>query len=354
LVFHTTLAYVIKNRLFWSNFKVKEFERQIDQWKKAGKKIALARVIQTWGSSPRPVGSCMLISSDLEMAGSVSGGCVEGAVLREAQRVFETGESKRLAYGVSDDDAWAVGLSCGGKIQVFIQPWDESWGSVLHECLSSNSGCVLITELVDGKGVNVLFRDDSVDGLPPSVEQQAAEAYAQRAHRSVAEGSKAYFLHVFPPRSKVIIIGAAHITADLVQMAHDFDFETIVIDPRGTFARNTSFPVKPDHMHENYPSEVMGSMKLDPYTYAVILSHDPKIDDDALQVLLRSPVAYIGALGSRKNHDKRIVRLKEKGFTESEISRIDAPIGVDIHALGAKEIALSIMGAIIRAKNEFL
>ena len=116
---------------------------------------------------------------------------------------------------------------------------------------------------------------------------------------------------------------------------------------------HTTFPVKPDRLLEAYPSEVLGEMKLDPYTYAVILSHDPKIDDDALQILLRSEVAYIGALGSRKNHEKRIARLKDKGFTDEEIGRINAPVGVDIHAQGAKEIALSIMCAIIRAKNQF-
>jgi xanthine dehydrogenase accessory factor len=152
----------------------------------------------------------------------------------------------------------------------------------------------------------------------------------------------------------MIIIGAAHITADLVQLAHQFDFETIVIDPRGTFAKNTSFVVKPDQIYERYPSEVLNDFQLDPYTYAVILSHDPKIDDDALQILLRKKVAYIGALGSKKNHEKRSQRLLEKGFTNEDIARIDAPIGVDIHAKGAKEIAFSIMGAVIKAKNLFL
>jgi xanthine dehydrogenase accessory factor len=295
----------------------------------------------------------MLISSALEMAGSVSGGCVEGAVLREAQRVFETGQSKKLAYGVSDDDAWAVGLSCGGKIQVYLQLWQEGWGSVLINHLSASQGCVLITRLVDGAEENVVWSELDGPKVKESMLSQAKEAFKNRTHRSWSEGGDDYFIHVFPPRSKVIIIGAAHITADLIQLAHGFDFETIVIDPRRTFATNTTFPVKPDQLFETYPSEVLPTLKLDPYTYAVILSHDPKIDDDALQILLRSPVAYIGALGSRENHEKRIVRLRAKDITDEEISRINAPIGVDIHAQGAKEIALSIMSAIIRAKNEF-
>ncbi len=337
---------------------MKEYIHQIEGWLKQGKKIALARVIQTWGSSPRPVGSCMLISSDLEMAGSVSGGCVEGAVLKEAKSTFETGEGKRLTYGVTDDDAWAVGLSCGGKIQVYIQPWslDKNLSDSLLQNLKNNLGCVMITKLGNGNVKNSLVSDGKITGalIPEKIMGNAMEAYDQRTHRTVAEGDDEYFIHVFPPRSKVIIIGAAHITADLIQLAHDFNFETIVIDPRKTFARNTSFPVAPDQLFENYPSEVLQEIKLNPFTYCVILSHDPKIDDDALKVLLRSQVAYIGALGSKKNHEKRIARLKEYGFTENEMNKINAPIGIDIHAQGAKEIALSIMGAIIKAKNLYL
>ncbi len=340
---------------------MKEFLQQIEQWQGQGKKIALARVIQTWGSSPRPVGSCMLISSDFEMAGSVSGGCVEGAVLKEAKTVFETGLGKRLSYGVTDDEAWAVGLSCGGKIQVFIQPWGLATESMLFNQLlsnlSKNKGCILITRLVNGEVNNFMLSNSggaTAGKASTNVIERTKEAYEQRAHQSITEGEDEYFIHVFPPRSKVIIIGAAHITADLIQLAHDFDFETIVIDPRSVFAKNTSFIVPPDQLFEKYPSEVLIDLGLDPYTYCVILSHDPKIDDDALKVLLRSKVAYIGALGSKKNHEKRTTRLTDHGFTLEEISKINAPIGIDIHAQGAKEIALSIMGAIIKAKNNYL
>lgn len=340
---------------------MKEFLRQIEQWQSQGKKMALARVIQTWGSSPRPVGSCMLISSDFEMAGSVSGGCVEGAVLKEAKTVFDTGFGKRLSYGVADDEAWAVGLSCGGKIQVFIQPWGLATESMLFDQLttnlSKNEGCILITRLVNGEVVNLLLSNSggaTAGKLSTNVIERAKEAYEQRAHQSITDGDDEYFIHVFPPRSKVIIIGAAHITADLIQLAHNFEFETIVIDPRSVFAKNTSFTVPPDQLFEKYPSEVLNDLSLDPYSYCVILSHDPKIDDDALKVLLRSKVAYIGALGSKKNHEKRTARLLDHSFTLEEISKINAPIGLDIHAQGAKEIALSIMGAIIKAKNNYL
>jgi xanthine dehydrogenase accessory factor len=317
----------------------------------------LARVIQTWGSSPRPVGSCMFISSEGEMVSSVSGGCVEGAVVKEAKQIIESGQAKRLHYGVSDDDAWAVGLSCGGKLDVFIQPWnDDHIVKELTHRLENNEGCTLVTKLTDGTATNMLFFDLKSQGteIPDEFELLVRESYSHRTTRTITQPDGDYFTHVFPSRSKMLIIGAAHITADLVKLAHEFDFETIVIDPRKSFAENTMFSVQPDEIIQAYPSEVLSETKLDAYTYAVILSHDPKIDDDALKILLRSEAAYIGALGSRKNHEKRSNRLEEAGFSELEIARINAPIGVDINAQGAKEIALSIMGAVVRAKNEFL
>ena len=192
------------------------------------------------------------------------------------------------------------------------------------------------------------------EAVPEEVLQMAKEALRKRVHESPVVDGTQYFLHVFPRRSQLLIIGAAHITADLVQLAHLHDFETIVIDPRGAFADRTKFAQPPDAILVKYPSEVLNDYPLDANTYAVILSHDPKIDDDALQILLRSKVAYIGALGSKKTHEKRTGRLAAAGFREEDIQRIEAPIGVDIHALGAKEIALSIMASVIKSKNTYL
>jgi xanthine dehydrogenase accessory factor len=300
----------------------------------------------------------MLISEKLDMAGSVSGGCVEGNVLKEAKNIFDGAGSKRLAYGVSDDDAWAVGLSCGGKIEVYIQSWFTPHVSKqLINLLTNNKSCVLVTTLTNGQAQNTLLTSDGNllgDPLPSELIEKSKEAFNKRVHQTLTVNDVEYFIQVFPRRSRMIIIGAAHITVDLISLAKPFDFETIVIDPRKTFTQSTSFFTPPDLLIEKYPSEVLKDLELDPYTYAVILSHDPKIDDDALTILLRSNVAYIGALGSRKNHEKRSERLLKKGFTAEEIARINAPIGLDMHAVGAKEIALSILGAVIRAKNENL
>ncbi len=343
---------------------MKELLQPINTWTAQKKQMALARVIQTWGSSPRPVGSVMVISEDMQMAGSVSGGCVEGAVLKESKSIIGSIHGKNLFYGVSDEDAWAVGLSCGGKIQVYIQPWASAAGSHqsevferLHKLLAENKGCLLVTALTDDDNKNTLITPDGKKygaELPNEVYIKSLESFEKRTHQNITVNETQYFIHVFPRRSQMIIIGAAHITADLVQLAHQFDFETIVIDPRGTFARNTIFTVAPDQIFEKYPSEVLGDFELDAYTYAVILSHDPKIDDDALQILLRKKVAYIGALGSKKNHEKRSSRLLEKGFTAEDIARIDAPIGLNINAKGAQEIAFSIMGAVLKAKNIYV
>lgn len=344
---------------------MREYLDTINNWINNGRSFSMARVIKTWGSSPRPMGSMMFINEDGEMAGSVSGGCVEGAVVKASKEVLETGKSKKLDYGVSDEDAWSVGLSCGGSIQVFLEKFmafDGDSGQkkiweILSENIGANSPSILISSIEDGNNTNTLLTADEKvygDSVTRDVIEAAMEAFRQRTHKAVELDGKEYFIQVFPKKSQLLIIGAAHITVDLVTLGNMYGFDTVVIDPRGFFAKNTSFNTQPGAILEAYPSEVLGNYSLDPYTYAIILSHDPKIDDNALEVLLPSKVGYIGALGSRKTHAKRIARLEEKGFSKELIDRIKAPIGMPINAKSASEIALSIMGEIIQAKNEFL
>ncbi|MEO1260877.1 MAG: XdhC family protein [Bacteroidota bacterium] len=342
---------------------MKELLDTINGWTNKNKPFARATVIQTWGSSPRPVGSTMLINEDMEMAGSVSGGCVEGAVIKAALPLIKNGSGQRLAYGVADEEAWEVGLSCGGKMQVFAEQFlafdaraeEQAAWEQLSSCLEKNDPCVLLTRLVDGQGAHtVILPDGRQIGqvVGEELKEEALRAYNERKSQVVGEGQ--YFAQVFPRKSQMLIIGAAHITVDLVKLASMYGFETVVIDPRGVFAKKTEFPVPPDQLFEKYPAEVLPDFTLDAYTYAVILSHDPKIDDNALHILLKSNVAYIGALGSRKTHAKRTARLQAAGFSEEEIDIINAPVGVDIKAKSPAEIALSVMGEIIRVKNEFL
>jgi len=338
---------------------------KIEEWVSQDKPFALATVIKTWGSSPRPVGSALAVTEDMEMAGSVSGGCVEGAVMKKAQEILQSGQPQRLKFGVTDEDAWAVGLSCGGAIQVWAErflAFDESpderavWEK-LRECLNKNLGCVLLTSMREGANEHLLVvpAEDAVLGRrpDPALRELAMKAYRERNNQVLEHEGNSYFARVFPRKSQLLIVGAAHITTDLVGLGNLYDFETIVIDPRGIFAEKTQFPEPPHQLFVDWPAEVLPGFTLDDYSYAVLLTHDPKIDDQALHLLLNSGIGYIGALGSRRTHEKRVKRLTKAGFSEDQIGRIHAPIGVDINAKRPKEIALSIMAELIQVQNRF-
>ncbi len=344
---------------------MKELLPQIENWTKHEKVFVIATVIKTWGSSPRPVGSSLIVNEAEEIAGSVSGGCIEGAVIKKAMEIIKTGESQRLAFGVSDEIAWEVGLSCGGKLQLWVEKFmvfngnqdeQEVWRK-LHHCLTNNEGCVLLTKMERANAHHILvLPDGSHVGKPDSQEliHEGLRAYRERKHQTIEVGPIYYFVSVFPRKSQLLIIGAAHITHDLVRLGNMYNFETIVIDPRGIFAERAQFRDPPDKLLVKWPAEVLENYVLDQHTYAVLLSHDPKIDDQALHILLKSDIGYIGALGSRRTHDKRVARLKEAGLSATETARIHAPVGVDINAKSPKEIALSIMGEVIKIKNEYL
>lgn len=317
---------------------------------KSGKKLALARVISTWRSSPRPRGSALVVSEDGDMVGSVSGGCVENAVVVAAQEVIRTGESVVKDFGVADEDAWEVGLSCGGAISVYITPFlDEELWTRVKGYQETSEGMVLLSNLRTHEH-QYLSSSSFVDSVDEVI-RSARATYLSESSQVIDIGADKYFVHSFLPKKKMLLIGSAHITTELLGWAHDLGFETTVIDPRDTFAKKTSYQVEPDQLLVKWPQEVLPEFALDADTYAVILSHDPKIDDEALKLLLRSDVKYIGALGSRKTHAKRVDRLIVYGFTMQEIERIDAPIGLDIGSQTPREIALSVIAAVVKVKN---
>jgi xanthine dehydrogenase accessory factor len=331
---------------------------QLIDWVEQGKAFTLARVVKTWGSSPRPVGSGLIISEDLNMHGSVSGGCVEGNVARTSLELLQSTESRLLSFGIANEDAWQMGLSCGGKLDVWVEPFlanrfPEVW-EAWSNCIANNEACVLVTEMSISPSYTLVIPNDWVVGqsLSNDLLEQVTTAYERRQHTIVEAAEKTYFIQIFPKRSRLFLIGAAHISVHLVQLAKLYDFETVVIDPRGFFTEGTHFPTSPDRIEDAYPEKILQAEALDADTYAVILSHDPKIDDNALHLLLPSDVAYIGALGSRRTHAKRIDRMKSAGFSDEQIARIHGPIGVNIHAKTAAEIALSIMAEIIQVKNQ--
>lgn len=301
-------------------------------WHRAGRGAALATVVETWGSAPRRVGSMLAISGDGEMAGSVSGGCVEGAVVVEAMEALEDGKPRLLEYGVSDGDAFAVGLACGGTIRVLVQPV----GSALPE--------MVLAELVDKRAAReqVALVTDLESGGP-----QLSTDYPDRFRmdRSGVEEDGSTFVAVHNPPLQMVIVGGVHIAQALVPMARIAGFDPIILDPRESFAHAARFPNT--RIVTEWPDEGIDMIGIHARTALVLLTHDPKLDDPALMRGFDSPAFYIGALGSKRTHAKRVERLTEAGVSAENIARIDAPVGMDIGASGPAEIAVSILAQVI-------
>lgn len=337
----------------------------IQSWIAGGERFALARVVKTWGSAPRGVGSAMAVTGDRKVVGSVSGGCIEGEVIEAARRVLESGRPEWLRFGVSDETAWSVGLTCGGKVEVFVElhpaftshPNDREIWQRLEQALTTNQPVVWLTRLQpDRPGHLLIFPDDAEETgdwgrWTSTARELARQAYARRESTITEIEGEPVFIHVFPRKDRLLVIGAAHISIPLVKFARELEFEVVVIDPRGVFATRERFPVPPDQLITQWPDRVLPELGVNEDTYAVLLTHDPKIDDVALHYLLRSEAAYIGALGSRKTHAKRCRRLREAGFSEEEIARIRGPVGIEIGARTPTEIALSIMAEVVAARR---
>lgn len=305
-------------------------------WLNAGKGAALATVIQTWGSAPRPVGAQLAISSDMEIAGSVSGGCVESAVVEEALLALKDGVPRILEFGVTNEEAFAVGLACGGTIRILVEPVGVGQGpdiEMLENLVSARADRQPVACLVNIKTWQRQIRQpaDSVD-----------LAGRFTADRSGFDDD--WFVAIHNPPLRMIVVGAVHIAQALMQMATLAGYDTVLVDPREAFASATRFPgVRLIH---DWPDDALQAEGLDARVAVVTLTHDPKLDDPALMQALKSDVFYIGALGSVRTHAKRVDRLQENGFTDAQIARIHAPIGADIGAKSPAEIAVSIMAEI--------
>ncbi|WP_299350163.1 XdhC family protein [uncultured Shimia sp.] len=302
-------------------------------WHRAGRGAALATVIETWGSAPRRTGSQMVVSGDGQIEGSVSGGCVEGAVMVEALESLEDGKGRLLEFGVSDGDAFAVGLACGGTIRVLVEPV----GAVLAEDVLQE----LVTARAERRPVAYVC-DPSTGGGMLTCEGHETQF---RMDRSGVEES-GEFVAIHNPPLRVAIVGAVHIAQALVPMARIAGYDPIIVDPRSAFGSEARFPG--ETILEDWPDEAMQQIGLDTRTALVLLTHDPKLDDPALQIALRSDVFYIGALGSKRTHASRVQRLSEAGFSETEIARIHGPVGLDIGAASPSEIALSILSEMVQ------
>ncbi|MCC3860508.1 XdhC family protein [Pseudemcibacter aquimaris] len=287
----------------------------IRDWDNEGRKMALATVVKTWGSSPRPVGSHLVIDADGHMEGSVSGGCVDGVVVTTAFDVIKSGEGELLKFEVATDQAWEVGLSCGGEVHIIVEP-----------LIDVQKTCAFL-----------------LDGDPHEV---------RTLKSTIKTADDELFIHEFKPALQMIVVGAVHISQGLVKMAEALDIDVTLIDPRTAYASEERFPGT--KFMTDWPDEAIEKIGINSSTAIVTLSHDPKLDDPALEMAMRSDAFYIAALGSRKTQKQRRDRMREKGFTEEEIDRVHGPAGLDIGSLEPAEIALSILAELVsirRAEN---
>lgn len=290
-------------------------------WHDAGRGVAIATVIETWGSAPRPVGSQMVIDADGAFEGSVSGGCVEGAVVFEAAEALVAGEMRVLEYGVSDDDAFAVGLACGGRIKVLVEPVGTVMPlAVLRDLVAHRAARTPIAYVIDFAG------------------ERRLEAVSER--RGLSEDARS-FVAVHQPQLRMVIVGAVHIAQPLVMMARACGYEVIVVDPRAAFATAVRFPQT--RIINEFPDIAFDEIDLDSMTCVVTLSHDMKIDDPAIVAALASDAFYIGALGSVRTHAKRVVRLSALGL---DTDRVHGPVGIKLGGRHPAEIAVSIMAQV--------
>jgi len=305
-------------------------------WKRDGHDVALAMVMQTWGSSPRPVGSVMIIRGDMAVEGSVSGGCVEGAVIDAGIEAIAKGAGKRLDFGVADARAWEVGLSCGGRIAVLVTPVSDGG-------LPPGRLAALCEDIEARRAASLQF-----DATTGAVHEAGLDDSADAA--SGLSGDEDHFTFAQNPPRRLLVVGGVHITQFLAPMAQQAGYDVVVIDPRAVFATNERFPGI--DCLSAWPDEVMEELAPDAQTAVVTLTHDPKIDDLGLQSALKSEAFYIGCLGSRRTHASRCERLAEAGFSPQMIARLHGPAGLDIGAKTPAEIAVSILAQMIAAERK--
>ena len=301
-------------------------------WLSQGERVAWATVVGTWSSSPRPVGSQMVIARDGRFAGSVSGGCVESAVIVAAGELFAGGPARTSTYGVSSEQAWEVGLPCGGTIEIFLGEASLPLVEQLCEARSRRQGLVRLCDVSSGA-------EEVWDPTRPSRvlgdDEQARGAVALAVHRERSEllevAGRRLFVQVFAAPLRLVIVGAVHLSQALVDLATLAGIAVTVVDPRTAFASAERFPGVT--LRHEWPDVALPSLGLDRRTAVVVLSHDAKLDDPALEASLRSDCFYIGALGSQRTQRARRERLAGAGFAEAELERIHGPVGLDIGAL---------------------
>ncbi len=333
-----------------------------------GEPAAMATVVRTWRSAPRPAGASMLVTADGEAVGSVSGGCVEGALYTLGEEVLATGAPAFETYGVSDDDAFAVGLTCGGILEVFVeQVSPETWPELPGVAASIETGeHVAVATVVRGPthvGRHLVVRaggtqgslgterlDDTVGADVLGLLESGTTGFLHYGPEGERLGADLeVFVTSFAPAPQMFVFGAIDFSAALCRAGKLLGFRVTIVDAREVFATRKRFP-DADEVVVDWPHRWLGSQQIDSRTVICVLTHDPKFDVPALQAAVRTPAAYIGAMGSRRTHQDRVERLKEAGLTADDIARIHSPIGLDLGARTPEETAISIAAEIVRER----
>jgi xanthine dehydrogenase accessory factor len=336
---------------------MKELLPDIERWRQAGKKVAIATVVQAYGSAPRRPGAKMAVAEDGEFVGSVSGGCVENDVVEHAKQVLEEDHPRLVPYGISDEMAFNVGLACGGQIEVFIQPFGRAFPTekpvafvYVVEGEATGNG-MLAWEF--GKHRGTLGHGDAFD------ERVAKDAIAllkdgrpgQLRYEDAPSGPVRVFVDTYPAQPTIVIFGGVHTGVALAQLAKSVGgFRVVVVDARGAWATPERFPTA-DEIHVMHADDYIKAHPLSSQSYVAVLSHDPKLDDPALFGALQSQARFVGAIGSPKTQRERRERLKAAGLSDEQLARLYGPIGLDIGAQSPEEIGVAILAQIIAAKN---
>jgi xanthine dehydrogenase accessory factor len=343
-----------------------------DAWRAEGLGVGRAVVVRTFGSAPRTEGAVLLVAEDGRMIGSVSGGCVEGAAADEVRRARETGRSRVIRYGISDEQAWGVGLACGGTIDVLAEP------TVAEAVLEAarGPGAAVLTALprdlpppelgahAAGQGsapetprivpapgaAGPSGTTDAIEGLDPSLRAAAAAALAAGRSTLATAADRTWFVEAFPAPPRLVVVGATEVSRFLVGLAGDLGYETVVIDARQAFSTPERFP-DVDRLMVAWPDEAFEEIGVGPNDAVAVLSHDPKFDEPAIVEAFRRGARYVGAVGSRKSQAARGGRLLAAGLSSEDLARLHGPIGLDLGGREPVETALAILAEIVAARR---
>jgi xanthine dehydrogenase accessory factor len=331
---------------------MKDLVSEITRWRGHGARVAVATVVDAKKSAPRAPGAKMAVSSDGQITGSVSGGCVEGAVVEIAEAVL-AGEDPRLVhFGIADAEAWGVGLPCGGEIAVWVEVYEPG---PVEEIIRAGGRAAEVTVIEgEGLGAKLLVRADGArSGSLGSSErdERAAQGAAELMWGETSARREELFIDVIAPPPRLILFGAVDVASWLCALARVSGWRTYVVDPRARYATRERFPDAEDVIAA-WPEEAFAQLGgIDPATSIVALTHDPKLDDAALTIALRSPARFVGAMGSRRAQADRRERLLAAGLEEGDLERLSAPVGLDLGAISTRETALSILAEVVAARH---